>query len=105
MFYGDFERGELLFLVVGLYLVVRGHLIDSTGSLILALLETQQVVASAFSLVALFGGAVGYTPGCVFNMNILLDSEENVSHLGDFVLHQVLVKRVGNLQPTDECCH
>jgi len=33
-----------------------------------------------------------------------LDPEEDVSHLDDFVFHQVLVKRVDDLQPNDERC-
>ena len=36
-------------------------------------------------------------------MHVLLRLDKNVSHLGDIVLHQMLVKRVGDLQPTDEC--
>jgi len=35
-------------------------------------------------------------------MHVLLRLDKNVSHLGDIVLHQMLVERVDDLQPTDE---
>ena len=35
-------------------------------------------------------------------MNILLRASENVSHLDDLVLHQMLGKEVVDVQPTDE---
>ena len=47
----------------------------------------QQAEASAFPLVALFRRVVGCTLGHIFNLNVLLDPEEDVSHLGDLVLH------------------
>ena len=81
-----------------------GLLVDGAISLILALLRSSRLWLRPFSLATLFGGAVGCATGRVLNLDILLDPEENVSHFGDFVLHQVLVERVGDLQPTDERC-
>ena len=42
--------------------------------------------------------------GFILNLDVLLDPKKDVPHLGDFVLHQELVQRVGDLQPTDEYC-
>ena len=51
----------------------------------------------AFSL-----GAVGRTLNSIFNLNILLGASEDVPYFGDLVFHQILVERVGDLQPSDE---
>jgi len=61
-------------------------------------------VASAFPLIVLFWGAVGYAPCRIFNLNVLLDLKEDVSHVCGFMLHQILVKGVDDLQPSDESC-
>ena len=50
------------------------------------------------------GRALGCITGCILNLNVFLSSKEVVPHLGDFMLHQVLVEEVGDLQSTDECC-
>jgi len=55
-----------------------------------------------FPLEALLRGAVGCALSHIFNVNVLLDPKEDVSHLGDLMLHQVLVNGVGDLQPTNE---
>jgi len=68
----------------------------------MALLESNRLWLWLFPLAILFWGAVGCALGCVLNLDILLDPEEDVPHLGDFVLHQVLVERVGGLQTTNE---
>ena len=47
-----------------------------------------------FSPSSLLRGAIVCTPGGIFNLNVLLDLKEDVSYLGDFMLHQVLVERV-----------
>ena len=57
----------------------------------------QQVMASTFPLADLFGRVVGCALGHILNLDILLDLKEDVPHLGDFVLHQVLVESVGDL--------
>ena len=49
------------------------------------------------------GRALGCITGCILNLNVFLSSKEVVPHLGDFMLHQVLVEGVSDLQPTDEC--
>jgi len=48
-------------------------------------------------------GAIGRTPSRIFDLHVLLRPDENVPHLGDIVLHQMLVEQVGDLQPTGEC--
>ena len=59
--------------------------------------------ASASRLRSLFMGESDRTSSRLFDLHVFLHPDENVPHLGDIVLHQMLVKRVGNLQPTDEC--
>jgi len=43
------------------------------------------------------------TPGRILDLNVLLYTGEDVPHLSDFILYQVLV-RVGDLQPSDKHC-
>ena len=83
---------------------MRGLLVDYAGSLIMALLGGNRWRVWLFSFTVPFRGAVVCTPGRVFNLNVLLDLKEDISHLGDLILHQVLVERVYDLQPIDECC-
>ena len=45
-------------------------------------------------LIAPLRGAIVCTSGRIFNLNVLLDLKEDVSHFGDFMFHQVLVERV-----------
>jgi len=54
-----------------------------------------------FSPLTLFRGEIGRSPSHLFDMHVLLRPNENVPHLGDIVLHQMLVQ--GDLQPIDEC--
>ena len=51
-----------------------------------------------------FCGALGCALGHVINLDILLDPKEDIPHIGNFVLYQVLVERVGDLQLIDERC-
>ena len=95
MFYGDFERGELFF-SVGLHLVPRGLLVDGTKSSIMALLGSNRLCPQLFPLAVLFRRAVGCALDRVLNLDILQDPKENVPHLGDFVLQQVLVESTCN---------
>jgi len=53
-------------------------------------------------LLPLAWGIVGRTSGSILNLNILLGASDDVPHLGDLMFHQMLVKGVGDLQPTDE---
>ena len=50
----------------------------------------------------LLRGAISRTLGSILNLNIFLGASEDVPHLGDLVFHQMLIKEVGDLQPTDE---
>ena len=61
-------------------------------------------MTSVFSLTALLSGAVACAPGHVFDLNVSLNLEEDVSHLGNLVFHQVLLEKGSDLQPTDERC-
>jgi len=98
----DFEWCELFFFVA-LCRVPGGF--DGAGSPILALLGCSKLWVWLFPLITLFRGVVGCALGHIFNLNVFLNPKEVVPHLGDFMFHQVLVKRVGcDLQPTDERC-
>jgi len=37
-------------------------------------------------------GAIGSTPRCFLDLHVLLRSDEDVPHLGDIILHQMLVE-------------
>ena len=82
---GDFEWCELLFFFIGLCLVSRGLFVDGLGSPILALLGRSKLWFRLFPFTALLRGAIGCVSGRIFNLDVILDSEEDVSHLGDFV--------------------
>ena len=49
-----------------------------------------------------FGRATGFVPSSILNLHVLLSLREDVPHPGNFMLHQIFVERVGNLQPIDE---
>ena len=51
-----------------------------------------------------FGRATSFAPGSILDLYVFLSSREDVPHPGDFLLHQVFVERVGDLQSSDECC-
>jgi len=55
------------------------------------------------ALGSLFRGASDRTLSRLFDLHVLLHPDENVLHLGDIVLHQMLVEQVCDLQFTDEC--
>jgi len=38
----------------------------------------------------------------ILDLDVLLGPREDVPHLDDFILHQVLIERIGDLQPTNE---
>jgi len=46
--------------------------------------------------------ATGHGPSCLFYLDVLLSPYEDIPHLGDDILHQMFVKKVNDLQPTDE---
>ena len=46
---------------------------------------------------------IGRTPSRLFDLHVLLRPDENVPHLRDIILHQMLVERVGDLQPANKC--
>ena len=46
--------------------------------------------------IPLFARAVGYVPSCILDLYVLLSLREDAPHLGDFILHQVFVKWVGD---------
>ena len=46
--------------------------------------------------------AIDYVSYHILDLNILLNPREDVPHPDDFMLHQVFVEGVGDLQPTDE---
>jgi len=46
---------------------------------------------------------IDYALLCILDLDIFLGPREDVPHLGDFILHQVLIEGEGDLQPTDEC--
>ena len=48
-----------------------------------------------------FGRATGFVPSSILDLYVFLSSRQDISHLDDFILHQVFI-RVGDLQPTDE---
>jgi len=100
----DFEWCELLFFSIGLCLVPKGFSVDGVGSPILTLLGCCKLWLRLFPLTTLFRGTVGYVPGSIFNLDVVLDPKEDVPHFSDFVFNRVLVKKVGDLQLTNECC-
>jgi len=104
MVHRDFEWSEVGSVSLGLHGVARGLFIDCAGSLILILLWEGRWRLQLLPVTALLGGAVGCATGRIFNLDVLLNLKEDVPHLGDFVLHQMLVKGVGDLQPTEEHC-
>ena len=59
----DFEWCELLFFSVGLCLVLRGLLVEGTGSMILALLRCSEWWRRLLPLTSLLRGVVGCTLG------------------------------------------
>ena len=49
-----------------------------------------------------FVRVIGYAQGSILDLYVLLSLRENVPHLDNFMLHQVFVEGIGELQPTDE---
>ena len=47
-------------------------------------------------------GATGCGPCHLFYVDVLLNPNKNIPHLGDAILHQMFVEGVGDLQSTDE---
>ena len=64
----------------------RGPLVDGAGSPILALLGSSRLWLR-LPPNRPFWGVIVCTLGHIFNLDVLLDPEEDVSHLGNFVLH------------------
>ena len=87
----------VLFFSIGLSMAPRGPLVDGVRNSILALIGCSKLWFRLFPFVALLRGAVDCASGHVFNLNVLLNPEEDVFYLGDHVPHLVLVKGVGDL--------
>ena len=49
-----------------------------------------------------FRKVIGFTSGSILDLYVLLSPREDIPHPSDFMLHQVFVKRMRDLQPTDE---
>ena len=54
------------------------------------------------TFILLFGRATDFTPCNILNLYVFLSSREDVPHSGDFMLHQVFVEGLRDLQPTDK---
>jgi len=70
--------------------------------LILILLWMNKLWFMFLPFILSFGRATGFVPSSILDLYVFLSSRQDISHLDDFILHQVFV-RVGDLQPTDEC--
>ena len=77
----------------------EGLFVDGARSPILALLGCNKLRLRLFPLTALLRVAVGSALDRIFNLNALLNPEEDVFHLRDLVLHQVFMKGVGTCSP------
>jgi len=49
-----------------------------------------------------FRKVIGFTSSSILDLYVLLSLREDVPHPSDFMLHQVFVKKMRDLQPTDE---
>ena len=101
MVHENFEWIEVGFLSVRLGRVLWGLLVDDAESTILVLLWEGRL-RLRFSLLSSPGRAIDCSPGHILDLDVFLGPREDLLYLSDFVLHQVLVKRVSDLQPTDE---
>ena len=75
--------------------------VDGAGSSILILLWEGRLWLRLLPFILSPGKAIDCVPGCILDLDVLLSTREGVAYLGDFMLHQVLVERVGDLQPTN----
>ena len=57
----------------------------------------KQHAALASSPLSPLWRAIDCVPGCILDLDVLLDPKVDVLYLGDFMLHQVLVEGVGDL--------
>ena len=96
MVHRDFEQSEVGSLSVGLGRVPWRLFADCARSSVPSLLWEGRL---RLRLLPLDEGSTA--PGRILDLDVLLSAGEDVSHFGDFVLHQVLVG-VCDLQLTDE---
>ena len=102
MIHEDFEQSEVGFLSIDLGRILWGLFVDCAGRSILILREgSRRRELWLLPLILSFGSAIDCALGRILNLDVLLGPKENILHLGDFVLHQMFVERVGDLQPTD----
>jgi len=59
-------------------------------------------MTSSYPLVFPSGRAIDCVSGRILDVDVFLSPREDVPHFGDFMLHQVFVKIVGDLQPAGE---
>jgi len=60
-------------------------------------------MVSASPFHSLAGRAIGFALSSIPDLYAFLSPREDIPHPSDFMLHQVFVKRVEDLQSTDEC--
>jgi len=101
MVHGDFKQSEAGSLSVGLGMDRQRLFADCAGSSILSLLWESRLWLLLLPL-SFPQRAIDCASARTLDLDVLLDVEEDVPHLGNFVLHQVLVEGVDNLHPTNE---
>jgi len=62
------------------------------GEVVVEILTWGKLLLWLFTLGSLFRGVIGRTLSHLFNLHIPLYPDKNVPHLGDIILHQMLVE-------------
>ena len=98
--YGNFKWSEVGFIPVDLGEVPR-RFVDSSDCLTGNLLKGIRLHLLFLQFAPSLEGVVGRTLDNILNLDVLLGTSKNVSHVGDLILHKMFVG-VGDLHPTDE---
>jgi len=84
--HGNFEWSEVSFIPVDLDQVLS-RLVDSSDCLTRSLLQRTRMCLMFLHVAPSLGGGVGRTSDSILNLDVLLNTGENVPHLGDLVFH------------------
>ena len=67
------------------------------GRVVVRILPWEKLWLRLLDLGSVLGRAIGGSPSYLFNLYVFLCSNKDVPHLGDIILHQMRVKRVGDM--------
>ena len=101
MIHGDFKWSEVNFLSTGLGRIPRRP-VHCFNAMTLILFRGNRLWFF-LPFIPLLGSAISCTSDSILDLYIPLSQREDVPHLGYFILHQLLVEKVSDLQPIDEC--